>query len=219
VLAAGDTPDRRALWRRHFASGPPRKLRSVLTRLPLGSARVLDVGCGYGVYLVHFGAGSVGVDRDRARVAFARSLGRRAEVRDVEQPGWTEGLGRFDFVWLCDLLPHVEDPRALLRTVTEVLAPGGALVISEWLWPTARCWRALALRLPGARRVHDHPEHRHRFTRVDLDELLDEAGLAVEDSWIHTVRAGWIAGLIHPFWPPRTVVARVASGSRAATLH
>ena len=208
ILRGGDSAERRAIHARHFAPGPPRKLVRAFERLPLSRARVLDLCCGYGVYLARFAAGSVGLDLSPARVDFCRSIGLDARVRDLSQPGWSEGLQPFDYLWACDILPHLEDPVAFLRECAALLRPGGALLQSDWLWPDGRLARHLALRLPGARAVHDEPEHFHAPSRSQARAWLAAADLELEQSWNPSFQSPLAAALVAPLWPPRTLLAR-----------
>lgn len=211
VLSGGDDPARRAVFDAHFALGAPRKLRRAAERFDLARLRVLDVGCGHGTYLVHFADGSVGIDRSEERVAFARSLGLAAHARDVEQPAWSGGLPAFDLVWLCDILPHLDDPEAFLRSLPPVLAPGARIVITDWLWPESpRLARLLARVLPGGREVLEAQDHRRAWSRRSLSAALARAGFEIESSECHTFRSPLARALSGRIWPPRTLVARPA---------
>lgn len=213
ILQGGDTPERREIQARFFAGGPPRKLERAALRFDFARTRVLDVGCGHGVYLVHFSDASLGLDRSPERVAFARSIGLAAEVRDVERAGWNRGLSGFDAVWLCDILVHVAEPEALLASLHPVLAAGGRLVITEWLWPeTALLSRMLAACVPGGREVLLNPEHLHRFSRRGLARLLSQAGFEIVESYNHSFASPFLASITDSYWPPRTVVARSNRG-------
>jgi SAM-dependent methyltransferase len=206
-----DTPERREIFERWFAGGAPRKLVRAAQRFDLSSARALDVGCGHGVYLAQFSSASVGIDRCAECVAFARSMGLHAEVRDVETPGWSDGLGVFELVWLCDILVHVREPRALLGSLHGLLSPTGRLVITEWLWPRSPMLAALiGACIPGGREVLTHPDHLHRFDRDGLARILGDAGFEIEAHYNHSFASPFVAALTDSFWPPRTIVARSA---------
>ena len=190
------------------AAGAPRKLVRAAERLDLARARVLDVGCGDAVYLRHLSRASVGVDRSPERVAAARARGLSAFERDVEAAGWTEGLGRFDVVWLCDILVHLRDPERFLLSLAPLLADGGRLWIAEWLWPESRAAAgALARLVPGGCATWTNPEHLHHLTRRSLRALLARTGHPVEAELNHTFASPLAAALVEPFWPPRTIVA------------
>jgi SAM-dependent methyltransferase len=209
ILEGGDTPERRAIYARYFAGGPPQKLVRAAQRIDFETARVLDVGCGYGVCLAHFSSASLGLDRSPERIAFARSIGLSAEVRDVERAGWNAGLSGFDAVWLCDILVHVARPGTLLESLHPLLAPRGRLVITEWLWPeNARLASLLAACIPGGRAVLHEAEHLHRFSRRALARVLAEAGFEIVESYNHSFASPLLASITDSFWPPRTVVAR-----------
>jgi 4-hydroxy-2,2'-bipyrrole-5-carbaldehyde O-methyltransferase len=118
-------------------------LRSVVAeRYP---QRILDVGCGTGVYLVHAAAASgpqlsgLGVDLDAAVVDLARQrladaglaerFGvRHGDVRTVELPA-----ASFDLVLLLQNIYYfAEDERpGLLRRLHGLVAPGGALLLAS----------------------------------------------------------------------------------------
>jgi SAM-dependent methyltransferase len=106
--------------------------------------RLLDVGCGTGVYLAHAAAASptlsgLGIDLDagvvglaRARLAEAGLAGRfevrHAEVRSVELPA-----ASFDLVLLFQNVYYfaADERPDLLRRLRGLLAPGGALVLAS----------------------------------------------------------------------------------------
>ena len=98
--------------------------------------RVLDAGCGPGVYaewLADRGAKVVALDVSPRMVEIARQrLGSRAEVRvaDLGQPLTFLESGSFDLVLSALVLEYVEDWRAAAFEFHRVLRPGGVLVVS-----------------------------------------------------------------------------------------
>ena len=110
------------------------KLRYLLEDLASVHGRVLDVGCG---------AGSVAkaVKRERPDFeVFACDVSRSAIAAASGSPAGVDfrlataerlpfGDGELDFVWIFDVLEHVDAPEAVLREVARVLKPDGGFHI------------------------------------------------------------------------------------------
>ena len=103
---------------------------------PVAGKRILDVGCGPGLYaeeLVQRGAEVTGLDQSPEMIALARArLGEAADfhVHDLAQPlDWLEG-GSFDLAVMALVIHHLDDRVAALREIHRVLADDGALVVS-----------------------------------------------------------------------------------------
>ena len=110
---------------------------ATLSLLPdVSGKRVLDAGCGPGMYseiLVDRGAEVLGIDASPNMIELARKrLGGRAEFRlvDLSRPlDFLEG-GSFDVVISPLVIDYVEDWDALFREYHRVLRPGGYFVFS-----------------------------------------------------------------------------------------
>jgi SAM-dependent methyltransferase len=111
----------------------------LIDSLPAGS-RVLDLGCGTGVpttrQMTDAGFEVVGVDLSHRMVQLAREYVPAATFHQLDiadlRPGGPHDLGRFDAVaafFSLLMLPRVEIPLAL-RTVRQLLVPGGLFVLS-----------------------------------------------------------------------------------------
>jgi SAM-dependent methyltransferase len=121
-----------------------------------GKRRVLEVGCGFGLFGCYFASRDRrmqwnGLDLDSGRIDMARKAAARlglsnarftvADARDHLQFN-----DRFDAVVMMDLLHHIPDDKKqqLLDTVLEHLAPGGVLIIKDVTrrprWKMAFTW-------------------------------------------------------------------------------
>ena len=110
---------------------------ATLSLLPeVAGRRVLDAGCGPGVYsewLTTHGAEVVAVDASPKMVELARRrLGAKADVRqaDLSRPLTFLDGSSFDVVLSPLVLEYVEDWRGTLAEFYRVLRPGGHLVFS-----------------------------------------------------------------------------------------
>ena len=96
----------------------------------LDNARILDIGCGLGLYVRRFRRVServYGVDVDPAKVRRAsRTLDHIAQA-PAERLPYEDGF--FDVALLHEVLEHVADDRAAVEEACRVLGPGGYLII------------------------------------------------------------------------------------------
>ena len=97
-----------------------------------GRPRVLDVGCGGGLFLSLLrrqGCEVVGLEPHRRWAEYARAThGFRVETRMVEDPEIQNRYpGYFDAVTLWDVFEHVNYPQDTLLKVHNLLRPGGYL--------------------------------------------------------------------------------------------
>ncbi len=96
-------------------------------------------------------------------------------------------VGTFDLVIACEVIEHVAHPGDLLRQLKRFLAPGGRILLTT---PNGAHFRN---RLPTLHEVGDVSEleqrqfkpdadgHLFLLTPVELCQLADEAGLAIEE--------------------------------------
>ena len=173
------------VWR----AGQERRLNMIRAHVPLDGARLLDVGCGLGMYVRRFRAFSEdvhGVDVDAERVAEAsRNL---PNIRQAPAEALPYEDDAFDMVLLHEVLEHVDDDRAAVREAWRVLAPGGRMVIfapNRW-YPFEThgvYWRgryrfgniALVNYLPDGLRKRLCP-HVRAYTRAGLRRLFEGLG-------------------------------------------
>jgi SAM-dependent methyltransferase len=98
------------------------------------NCRVLELGCSTGYIsrlLKQSGCRVVGVESDRSAAHSAASICDKVILADLNGSAWTEQLEeQFDVVLMGDVLEHLVQPDAVLRTVRQLLLPGGVVIIS-----------------------------------------------------------------------------------------
>lgn len=118
------------------------KLLSVMDLLLTDAGRILDVGCGFGLFAAYFGQTQprrriVGIDPDARRIGLARTV---AQQLDLGQHEFRVGdvrdarlEGPFDAAYVLDVMHHLprDDQRPVLERLRGLLAPGGMLVLKD----------------------------------------------------------------------------------------
>ncbi|WP_435804213.1 class I SAM-dependent methyltransferase [Streptomyces griseoflavus] len=120
-------------------------IASITAWLPLGAepGHIVDLGCGTGAgtlalldrfpgaRLTAVDSSTAHLDRLRRKAAAAGAADRTTLVHaDLDAADWP-ALGAPELVWASASLHHMADPGRTLRTVHELLAPGGLLAVVE----------------------------------------------------------------------------------------
>jgi 2-polyprenyl-3-methyl-5-hydroxy-6-metoxy-1,4-benzoquinol methylase len=134
-------PIERAYSRVRFSIMRP-KLLSVMDLLLTDEGRILDVGCGFGLFAAYFGQTHprrriVGVDPDGRRIGIARDVAAKLKLRehefvvgDVRDAGLE---GPFQAAYVLDVMHHLPetDQLRVLERLRSLLAPGGMLLVKD----------------------------------------------------------------------------------------
>jgi len=164
----------------------PTRLRAIgylrrLTRLmggrPKPGTRLLDVGCGLGLFarFVRDMAGLEvrGVDFDPTCKRFAADM-HNVTVDEGELRGQHYPDGSYDLVTAWHVMEHVYDPPTELAEMVRVLKPGGWLMVET---PTP----SIYLRIFGKRWLYlQPPTHFFHYPPAVLASLMEGAGVRVK---------------------------------------
>jgi 2-polyprenyl-3-methyl-5-hydroxy-6-metoxy-1,4-benzoquinol methylase len=122
-------------WRLEKAARLVRKIRGIaqfLGREIQAGARLLDVGSGYGYFskaAADSGWKAQGVEISRHAASVAKEFGVQTFIGGLAAFAAEKRGAPYDIVTLFDVIEHVEDPVALLRTAASLLAEGGLCVV------------------------------------------------------------------------------------------
>jgi SAM-dependent methyltransferase len=190
-------------------SGPGRALRrslgfftrqrAALVRSAKPNGRLLDFGCGSGAFarwMAKAGYDAVGLE--------PFSLGRPLQEERlllVREPlaSAAPRLGRFDVITLWHVLEHLNRPVEVLKRLSEMLAPGGTVIVSV---PNFQSWQSRVFR--GAWFHLDPPRHLVHFEAATLKACLHDAGLAVTKHWDFLPEygaSGWVQSTLNRILP------------------
>lgn len=188
------------------------------------ASEVLEVGCGTGeftlriaphvnhLYATDLSPDLMGRAREKAQAAGMENI--RFEIQDVTAMKLPEN--RFDAVFGCSMLHHVDAPQALLE-IFRVLKPGGWCSFSEpnMLNPQIALQKNIGF---IKRRVGDTPDET-AFFKWEIEHLLCETGfveVAVENfDFLHPLTPPVLLGTVSRLGEllERVPLARAISGS------
>ena len=109
-----------------------RKVLNEILGPPDPGISIVDVGCGTGgmVHVLTDERRIVGIDTSELAIEKARSMYPDAAYRCADVFGSDASMASVDLVMLMDVLEHIEDDRAFLARLVDVLPAGGKILIT-----------------------------------------------------------------------------------------
>jgi SAM-dependent methyltransferase len=163
------------------------RISRTLRRLNAEARTLLDVGCGFGQLLDaarEQGFDTCGLDVNDRRVAHTAARGHRT-VLGTLTPDVLRGE-QFDVVILSHVIEHLRDPAAMLRSIHQIMRPGGILYVG------CPNFAGIHATIAGAHYHHySPPEHISYFTVDSLKRCAEAGGfhpLRI-GCWTHTLHA------------------------------
>ncbi len=153
--------------------------------VPKGAQRILDVGCGEGIFGLHLKqTRSVevhGVELSPSAVEVARQRLDSVLCGDIMQQLNLVPDDHFDCITFNDVIEHLIDPYSVLLAVKDKLAPGGTVVCSI---PNVRFFRNLFdLVIRGQWRYEEagilDKTHLRFFTKRSIAEMFSSLGYRI----------------------------------------
>ncbi len=147
-------------------------IKRAIMNVDMHSVRdVLDVGCGHGVFIRQFSGEYpnitiAGCDLNQDALVAAHNAGVSVFSYDITSEH--KGLfGRYDLIFLLDVLEHIEDDTGFLRSLAKHVKPSGNIVISvpalSWLFGP----------------YDSASGHFRRYDRSVLVDVIEGAGLTL----------------------------------------
>lgn len=179
-----------------------RTFNRILNSLNLGDKKMLDLGCGYGEYLVRFGKNSLGITSTIEEVEYGKARNIRIIRGNVEL---IDSLGlqeRFEGIWANNLFEHLLSPHAFLMKLKTVAEDTTVLVLGVPVVPRIASLMKLK-KFRGALAS----AHTNFFTRETLQLTVLRAGWNVKDIRPFTFKNVLLDRLFSFFAPHLYIVA------------
>ncbi len=169
----------------------------------LKSKSVVDIGCGHGHYLTHFGEGSVGLTTASDEVAFGKEHNLNIIFGNAEYLDEYLGEKKYSAFWANNLFEHLLSPHAFLMKLKKNATDTSLLVLGVPVIP-----KIVSLVHLKWFRGMLASNHINFFTAQSLFLTVSRAGWVVTDVRPFIFKNSLLDRCVRPFAPHVYVVAR-----------
>ena len=182
------------------------------------SGRILDIGCGKGIFLNYmrkFGWDVFGIEISPIVIKYAKeNFNLDILMGSLEEHKFSSHF--FDVITLYDVLEHLPHPFHTLKEIYRILKPDGLLVFSV---PNIYSWQAKIFKTKW---VHlDIPRHFFLFNREFLFKMLN-----TEKQWnIIKVKNfsfndifGWIQSILNCIFPAENIFSNIMKSNKISSI-
>lgn len=181
-------------YKKHFTtfvlSAPTSDMKEVLNQISWKSKKVLEVGCGAGLFSYHAarrGAKVLGIDYSAKAIDLAKSQYRHPNL-DFQNIDVKLIKEKFDVIVSNGTLEHMDDPLKTLKLFKRHLNPKGRIIITSPNWTNPRGYILLTLRY-----LFKAPitlADLHYFTPIDFQNFAKQLRMKLiwktfDRSWSH----------------------------------
>ncbi len=179
---------------------------NIVKTFGLDKKSVLDIGCSYGEFLIHFGKGSTGVTLTQVEVDYGLMKGLDMRFGNIESDSFTLEK-TYDVIFANNIFEHLYSPHHFLIKIKKYLNPNGTLILGVPCIPKITPLVHLP-KFRGSLAV----EHINFFTKDTLEKFVERGGWNIVSTrgyhFLHPV----IDRLLNPVYPHFYVAATPIPG-------
>jgi 2-polyprenyl-3-methyl-5-hydroxy-6-metoxy-1,4-benzoquinol methylase len=180
---------------KHFTSfviesKPTSEIKEVLKQVSWKSKKVLDVGCGTGLFALHAakkGASVLGIDfsNEAIDIAKKRRIHPKLNFQNIDAKNITE---KYDIIVSIGTLEHMDNPLLILKLLKKHLNPNGHIIVTSPNWTNPRGYMLLTLWF-----LFEAPitlADLHHLTPIDFENFAKKLNMQIawrtfDKSWAH----------------------------------